>query len=87
MGIDKEEIPNPDDALKLREWLANDMEKPLPDFITHHLNRRGYLSFNGFALDHSYIKECYVKSKIGLVYDSKLETKKVKPRVIQIQIQ
>ena len=33
MGLDKEEIPDPDDALKLREWLANGMEKPLPDFI------------------------------------------------------
>ncbi len=82
MGLDKEEIPDPDDALKLREGLANGMEKPLPDFIALSPSIAGAI----YHLTDSLwiipaLKNSMSKSKIGLVYDSKLrKPKKEKPK-------
>ena len=76
MGIDKDEVPNPDDELKLREWLANDMEKPLPHFITSSSSVAGAIYH---LTDKLWIipalKNAMSNSKIGLVYDSKLRGK------------
>ena len=34
MNLQTNEKPNQEDALKLRRWLANGMEQPLPNFIS-----------------------------------------------------
>jgi hypothetical protein len=46
MGIHKDLKPSQSDALKLRAWLANGMERPLPEFITLAHSCRRYLSSN-----------------------------------------
>jgi hypothetical protein len=82
MGIDKDEVPNPNDELKLREWLANDMEKPLPEFIASSSTIAGAI----YHLTDSLwiipaLKNAMSNSKIGLVYDSKLRKSKInKPK-------
>jgi len=82
MGIDKDEIPDPSDALKLREWLANGMEKPLPGFITTSASVAGAI----YHLTDSLwiiptLKNAMSNRKIGLVYDSKLrKTEGNKPK-------
>jgi phosphatidylserine/phosphatidylglycerophosphate/cardiolipin synthase-like enzyme len=77
MGIHKDQEPSPADALKLRAWLANGMERPLPDFITSASSIVGAIYHLTDALwVIPALKTSMTQSKIGLVYDAKVEKDK-----------
>ena len=72
MGIHKDQEPSPADALKLRAWLANGMERPLPDFIASASSIVGAIYHLTDALwVIPALKTAMTQSTIGLVYDAK----------------
>ena len=76
MGIRKDQIPSPGDALKLREWLANGMERPLPDIIASASSIAGaiyHLTDELWVIPA--LKNAMTRSTIGLVYDARLTGK------------
>jgi PLD-like domain len=82
MGIGKDQKPSVADTLKLRAWLANGMERPLPDFINSASPLVG-------AIYHSTdmlwvipaLKTVMAQSAVGLVYDAKIVKEDGKPKV------
>lgn len=77
MNLPKDQEPNHADALKLRAWLANGMERPLPDFITSGSSIVGaiYHLTDEFWVIPA-MKTSMAQSSIGLVYDAKVEKDK-----------
>lgn len=76
MGIQKDQEPSPSDALKLRAWLANGMERPLPDFITSASSLVGaiyHLTDELWVIPALKSAMTRWRSTIGLVYDAKVE--------------
>jgi len=74
LGLPKGGKPTAQQALSLREWLANGMEKPLPDFIRGASSLVGaiyHLTDNLWGIPA--LKSAMAKCKTALVYDSKLE--------------
>lgn len=76
--------PTTEQALSLREWLANGMEKPLPAFITNAPSLVGaiyHLTDNIWIIPS--LKRVMGTTRTALVYDSNVEkdpkTKKPKP--------
>jgi hypothetical protein len=77
IGIRKDQKPSPSDALKLRAWLANGMERPLPDFIQSASSIVGAIYHLTDALwIIPALKTAMSRSQIGLVYDAKVEKDK-----------
>jgi phosphatidylserine/phosphatidylglycerophosphate/cardiolipin synthase-like enzyme len=77
MGVSKNQEPSPADALKLRAWLANGMERPLPDFIASASSLVGAIYHLTDALwVIPALKTAMTQSTIGLVYDAKVEKDK-----------
>ena len=77
MGVSKDQEPSPADALKLRAWLANGMERPLPDFIASASSLVGAIYHLTDALwVIPALKTTMTQSTIGLVYDAKVEKDK-----------
>jgi phosphatidylserine/phosphatidylglycerophosphate/cardiolipin synthase-like enzyme len=72
MGINKDQEPGPEDRLKLRSWLANGMERPLPDFISSASSIVGAIYH---LTDKLWIipalEAAMTQSSIGLVYEAK----------------
>ncbi len=76
-GIHKDQEPSSADTLKLRAWLANGMERPLPDFIASASSIVGaiyHLTDTLWVIPA--LKTAMTQSKIGLVYDAKVEKDK-----------
>lgn len=77
MSIHKDQVPSPADTLKLRAWLANGMERPLPDFIASASSIAGAIYHLTDALwVIPALKNAMTRGAIGLVYDAKLEKDK-----------
>jgi phosphatidylserine/phosphatidylglycerophosphate/cardiolipin synthase-like enzyme len=77
MDLRKDQEPSPEDALKLRVWLANGMERPLPDFISSASSIVGaiyHLTDELWVIPA--LKTAMRQSSIGLVYDAKVEKDK-----------
>jgi PLD-like domain len=74
MDLKTNEEPAPEDALKLRTWLANGMEQPLPDFISTASSLVGaiyHLTDNLWVIPA--LKAAMTSTTIGLVYDQHLD--------------
>ena len=77
IGLSKDEEPSLEEALKLRTWLANGMERPLPDFIAHASSIVGaiyHLTDSVWVIPA--LKAAMTQSAIGLIYDAKVEKDK-----------
>jgi len=71
------EAPSPEQALMLREWLSNGMEKPVPDFISKASSLAGaiyHLTDNIWIIPA--LRQAMNATKIGLVYDSHVKADK-----------
>ena len=74
MNLKTNKEPNASDALKLRTWLANDMEQPLPDFISSASSLIGaiyHLTDNLWIVPA--LRKAMATADIGIVYDSNLD--------------
>ena len=74
MNLQTNEKPNQEDALKLRRWLANGMEQPLPNFITSAPSLIGaiyHLTDNFWIVPA--LKTAMTTKSIAIVYDSNLD--------------
>jgi hypothetical protein len=81
MGIRQDQEPSVADTLKLRAWLANGMERPLPDFIdsaSTHVGSIYHLKDMLWVIPA--LKTAMTRSVIGLVYDAKIVKKDGKPK-------
>jgi hypothetical protein len=84
MGIPKDQKPSEEDVLKLRTWLANGMERPLPDFIGSTPSIVGAIyHLTDLLWVIPALESAMTESTIGLVYEAKVEkdkkTKEPKP--------
>jgi len=74
MDLDTNEKPNLEEALKLRSWLANGMEQPLPNFISSSSSLIGaiyHLTDNLWIIPA--LKDVMTTKDIGIVYDADLD--------------
>jgi phosphatidylserine/phosphatidylglycerophosphate/cardiolipin synthase-like enzyme len=77
MGIPKDQKPSDEDALKLRTWLANGMERPLPNFIGSTPSIVGAIyHLTDLLWVIPAMESAMTESSIGLVYDAKVEKDK-----------
>ena len=69
--------PSPEQALALREWLANGMEKPLPQFVSDAASLAGAIYH---LTDEQWVvpamKQAMAGTAMGLVYDAHVEKDK-----------
>jgi phosphatidylserine/phosphatidylglycerophosphate/cardiolipin synthase-like enzyme len=81
MGIDQGQEPSVADTLRLRAWLANGMERPLPDFINSASSLVGAIyHLTDMLWVVPALKTTMTQSAIGLVYDAKIEKKDGEPK-------
>ncbi len=73
LHIHKSEVPSRENALKLREWLANGMQKPLSDFISSAPSLVGaiYHLTDGLWVIPA-LKNAMNQHSIAMVYDAKV---------------
>jgi phosphatidylserine/phosphatidylglycerophosphate/cardiolipin synthase-like enzyme len=77
LHIHKGDVPSPEDALKLREWLANGMQKPLSDFISSAPSLVGaiYHLTDGLWVIPA-LKNAMNQHSIAMIYDAKVVKEK-----------
>ncbi len=74
MGLREADKLTPEDILKLRTWLANGMERPLPEFIAASSSIAGAIYHLTDALwIIPALKAAMNQSDIGMVYDAKVD--------------
>ena len=77
MGLQNGVKPTAAQAKELREWLANGMQKPVPDFIRNTTDADSIIGAIYHLTDKLWIvpalKARMAADKIGLVYDAKVE--------------
>ena len=74
MGLKTNEVPVPENALKLRTWLSNGMEQPLPNFISSASSVVGaiyHLTDNLWVIPA--LQAAMTTTSIGLIYDQHLD--------------
>ena len=74
MNLKTNEKPNFEDELKLRRWLANGMEQPLPNFISSASSLIGaiyHLTDNLWIVPA--LKDAMITKDIGIVHDAHLD--------------
>lgn len=77
LGLGPNDAPSDEQALDLRTWLANGMEKPVPDFI--HGDGDSIVGAIYHLTDSNWIEPAFAQAsskKISLVYDAHVEKDK-----------